>query len=75
MLGTVELRLKEYLDARNITRYELSKKTEIGFQTIDGYYKNITKRYDGHALAQFCHYLDCQISDLLVYIPAEDKQK
>ncbi len=63
----VKLSLDKYLDKCGITRYELSKRTEIKFQTIDRYYKNKVVRYDSYILDRICTALDCQISDILEY--------
>ena len=63
----VKLILDKYLAERGITRYELSKRTEIKFQTIDGYYKNRVIRYDNYILDRICTALDCKISDIIEY--------
>ncbi len=64
----VKLTLQEILESRGITRYQLSKMTEIKYQTIDNYYKNKVIRYDGYILSKICEALDCQIEDILTYI-------
>ena len=63
----VHLILDRYLDARGITRYELAKKTDIKFQTIDRYYKNRVVRYDNFILDRICTALECDLSDILEY--------
>ena len=50
----VKLVLDKYLDERGISRYEVSKRTGIKFQTIDGYYKNRIIRYDAYILNCIC---------------------
>ena len=64
----VRLTVDKYLDKRGITRYELSKKTGIGFQIIDNYYKNKVVRYDSDVLNRICEALGCDISDIIEYI-------
>ncbi len=64
----VKLTLDDALKARGITRYQLAKITEIKYQTIDNYYKNKVIRYDSYILSKICEALDCQVSDILVYI-------
>lgn len=59
--------LKEALETRKITRYELAKRTGIQFQIIDKYYKNKVIRYDGFVLDRICNALECQISDILQF--------
>ena len=63
----VILTLDKALKRLNISRYELSKRTEIQYQVIDNYYKNKVKRYDGYVLDRICTALDCDISDILEY--------
>ena len=67
----VKLVLDKYLDERGISRYEVSKRTGIKFQTIDGYYKNRIIRYDAYILNCICKALDCDVSDLIVYTKDE----
>ena len=63
----VKLRIDKYLNEHGITRYELSKRTEIKFQTIDKYYKNNVTRYDSYILDRICAALNCKLGDILVY--------
>lgn len=63
----VILTLDKTLNRLNISRYELSKRTEIQYQVIDNYYKNKVKRFDGYVLDRICTALDCDISDILEY--------
>ena len=67
----VKLVLDEYLNKNNITRYQLSQKTEIKFQTIDNYYKNKVVRYDSFILSRICKALDCRIEDILTYVETD----
>ena len=64
----VRLTIDKYLDERGITRYELAKRTDVKFQTIDRYYKNRVVRYDSYILDRICEALNCQISDILEYV-------
>ena len=63
----VFLTLDKTLKRLNISRYELSKRTDIQYQVIDNYYKNKVKRYDGYVLDRICNALDCDISDIMEY--------
>lgn len=65
----IRLKLDQYLDQQGITRYELAKRTGIRFQIIDNYYKNKVVRYDSDVLDRICHALECNISDLVEYLP------
>ena len=63
----IRLTIDKYLSKRGITRYELAKKTEIKFQTIDRYYKNRVIRYDAYILDKICTALNCDISDIIEF--------
>ena len=64
----IRLTVDKYLDKHRITRYELAKRTDIKFQTIDKYYKNRVVRYDNYILDRICTALECDISDIVEYI-------
>ena len=63
----VRLTIDRYLDKRGMTRYELAKRAEVKFQTIDRYYKNRVVRYDTYILDRICTALECDICDILKY--------
>ena len=65
----IRLTIDQYLDQHGITRYELAKRTGIRFQIIDNYYQNKVVRYDSDLLDRICRALDCDISDLIEYLP------
>ena len=58
---TVDKQLKKL----GMTRYELAKKSKIGYPVIDKYYKNTVVRYDSYVLDRICTALGCQISDII----------
>ena len=64
-MKAIRIRLDNLLRERDITRYELSKRTGIKFQTIDNYYKNKVSRYDSDILLKICTALDCTIDELI----------
>ena len=67
----VRLTIDQYLDKHGITRYELAKRTEVKFQTIDRYYKNRVVRYDSYILDRICAALECELSDIIEYVKEE----
>lgn len=70
----VRLTIDRYLDTHGITRYELAKRTQVKFQTIDRYYKNHVVRYDSYILDRICIALECNLCDIIEY-QKEDKPK
>ncbi len=65
------VRLKELLQEKQITRYQLSQLTAIKYQTLDNYYKNRVTRYDGYILSKICRALNCKVGDILEYVDEE----
>ncbi len=63
----ITLTLNIALEERNMTRYELAKRTGIQYQVIDNYYKNKVKRYDSFVLDRICDALDCEIQEIIAY--------
>lgn len=63
----IRLCIDELLEDRNVSRYELSKRTGIQYQIIDNYYKNKVKRYDSYVLERICIALDCNIGDIMKF--------
>lgn len=68
----VRLTIDRILKERGMTRYELSKRTDIKFQTIDRYYKNRVVRYDSYILDRICAVLECNVCDVLEYTNGEE---
>ena len=67
-MSSIRLTLREALERRGMTRYELSRRTDIQYQIIDNYYKNKVIRYDSALLLKMCIALDCEINDLIEVI-------
>jgi len=65
----IRLCLDELLQTRQISRYELAKRTGVTYQTIDSYYKNKVSRYDSDVLLKICLALQCEIGDILKIVP------
>ena len=60
------------LKRENITRYELSKRTKIGYPVVDKYYKNKVVRYDSETIRRICLALDCTPGDLIRLVETEE---
>lgn len=71
----VRLTIDQYLDKRGMTRYELAKRTEVKFQTIDRYYKNRVVRYDSYILDRICAVLECNLCDIIEYVKDDENPK
>ena len=69
--GRVELRLKEIMDERGITRNQLAKLIDARFEVVGKWYKGEVEKMDLDILARICYALDCTAEDIIQYIPGE----
>ena len=72
--GFVELRLKEIMEARGITRNQLAKLIDARFEVVNKWYQGNVEKMDLDILARICYALDCTTEDLLRYVPAEKEE-
>ena len=65
--GKINLKLKEYMDERKITRNALTKRVNTRFEVIDKWYNNRIENIDLDILARICFVLSCDTNDILKY--------
>jgi len=66
--GTVELKLKEIMDARGITRNALARAIDTRFEVIDKWYHGHVEKIDSDILARICFVLDCTPGDIIQHV-------
>ena len=67
--GTIRIKLDELIQKAGISKNKLSHKAEMQRSQINHYCNNDITRLDIDVLARICTVLDCQIGDLLEFIP------
>lgn len=65
--GQIEIRLKEYMDDKNITRNALARAINTRFEVIDKWYNGHVEKIDSDILARICFVLDCTPGDIIRY--------
>ena len=70
--GHVELKLKEVMDERGISRNQLAKRIDARFEVVGKWYKGEVEKMDLDILARICYALDCTTEDLIRYVPGEE---
>jgi putative transcriptional regulator len=68
----VKIVLNEYLKNKKVTKYRLSKMSQIEPATLNNLAKNKTQGIKFDTLDRICKALNCEISDILVF---EDEPK
>ena len=71
--GTIRIKLDELIHKSGISKNKLSHRAEMQRTQINNYCNNKVTRLDTDVLARICTVLDCQISDLLEFVPPEKK--
>ncbi|MBQ8546515.1 MAG: helix-turn-helix transcriptional regulator [Clostridia bacterium] len=69
--GTIKIKLKELLEERGLSKNKFSHKAEMERSQINNYCNNKITRLDTDVLARICTVLECDISELLKFIPPE----
>lgn len=67
--GTIKIKLNDLLIKGNISKSKLSHSAEMQRTQINKYCNNKITRLDTDVLARICSALNCEIGDLLEYIP------
>lgn len=65
--GTINIRLKDLLIAKGISRNKLCTMMGANYDLITRYYNNKVTRVDLEIIAKICFVLDCSITDILEY--------
>ncbi|MDE6518896.1 MAG: helix-turn-helix transcriptional regulator [Ruminococcus sp.] len=71
MAGKIHITLESYLKERKISRYKIIKNCNVSQTQLNRYYRDQIERIDLDVLARICDYLQCEISDLLKFVPEE----
>lgn len=69
--GHIEIRLKEIMEARGVTRNALARATNTRFEVINKWYQGHVEKIDADVLARICYILDCEPGDLIIYTETE----
>lgn len=67
--GTVKVRLKQYIKEHNINKTKLAYAAEMQKSQIDNYCSDKITRVDLEVLGRLCTVLECDITDLLEFVP------
>ena len=70
--GKIRIKLDELLKKSGMSKNKLSQRAEMQRTQLNHSCKNTITRLDTDVLARLCTVLDCEIGDLLEFVPPED---
>ena len=70
--GTVKINLAKLIEENGISKNKLSQRAEMQRTQINQYCNNTITRLDIDVLARLCTVLECEISDLLEFVPPKE---
>ena len=70
--GKIIITLEEYRLKRGISKYKIIKNCDVSATQLNSYCRNKVARIDLPVLARICDYLECEISDILKYVPGNE---
>ena len=71
--GSVRIELNELIQKSGISKNKLCQRAELQRTQLNNYCNNQISRLDIDVLARICTVLQCEIGDLLKFIPPENK--
>ena len=71
--GEIRLHVAEVIEARGISKNKLSQRAEMQRTQLNHYCNNKITRLDVDVLARLCTVLECDIGDILEFVPPEGK--
>lgn len=69
--GSIRLKLGELMEDQKISINKLAFRSEMQRTQLKAYRDNKVQRVDLAILSRLCYALDCDINDLLEYIPPQ----
>lgn len=69
--GTIKIKLDQLLIKENISKNKLSQSAQMQRTQINKYCSNQITRLDTDVLARICTALECNIEDLLEFVPSQ----
>lgn len=72
--GTIRIKLDEVILKKNISKNKLAHKAELQRTQLNHYCNNTITRLDTAVLARLCFVLECELSDILEFIPPKSKE-
>lgn len=71
--GNIKLKLADIMKEQNISINKLAFRSEMQRTQLKSYIKGDVQRVDLSVLSRLCYALECDLTDLIEYIPPKKK--
>jgi len=69
--GTIKIHLLELMEQKGISKNKVCQRAELERAQLNRYCNNTVTRIDTDVLARICTVLECEVGELLEFIPPE----
>lgn len=73
--GEIKIHLAEIIEKKGVSLNQLSFRAEMQRSQLRNYRDNNIQRLDIDILKRLCYVLDCDLTDLIEYIPPKNSKK
>ncbi len=70
--GKIKINLSDLIQQQGISKNKLSQRAEMQRTQLNNYCNNTITRLDIDVLARLCTILNCEIGDLLEFVPPQN---
>lgn len=71
----MKINIKQKLEEKGISRYELAKNVGVTYPTIDNIYKGNSSSIKLEILESICKELDCSLDEILIFDDVDMKER
>jgi putative transcriptional regulator len=71
--GYVKIRLNELIKEKKVSKNKLATKAQMQRTQLNNYCKEKMQRVDLAIIARICYALDCEVADVLEYVPPTEE--
>ena len=71
----MKINIKQKLEEKGVSRYELAKNVGVTYPTIDNIYKGNSSSIKLEILESICKELDCSLDEILIFDDADMKEQ
>ena len=75
MGGKIIITLDDYRKTHNISKYRICRACNLQQTQLNAYCNNKLARVDLDVLTRICDFMECDLSDILKYIPPDNNKE